>query len=544
MNWSGLVLLIAASCSAIELKTRKGSLQGTEESSRNGRKYYAFRGIPYAQPPVGKLRLRNPQPHYGWKGILDATENAPLCIQKYIFSPKLRNTTLGQEDCLFLNIYSPTVDPSRHLPVLVYVHGGGFRCGSPGPKEAPSFFMDEDVILVTVHYRVGTLGFLSTEDRLIPGNFGLKDQAMALKWLSENINDYGGNPDSMIVFGESAGGASAHYLLASPLSRDLVKGGISESGVIDAVWALSYPGRAKELVEEVAKIVGCSSSPLLECFQSVEAEKLIAAELELLEWDFDPAVIFQPVVEEENDGAFITEDPRRIKVSHPWITGFTNGEGIFKTAALINQDESVVDYFVKNIDTLLPMVMFVNPSSPGKDQLVAMVKERYFRNLNDRKQVLDQIEVLYTDLFFVYPMIQALQRHSGPKYAYLLSHRAENSLADKMGDIKLNSPKASHVDELLSLFDWSGIFHESKGRPEDRKISELLVKIWVNFAKSRNPTLEGVPMKWNLHSENNLLHIQTDEIKMENIPLDEISEFWSRAFAVLEPTHGIVKEEL
>ncbi|CAH1395301.1 unnamed protein product [Nezara viridula] len=544
MKWVSLVLLIAASCSAIELKTRKGSLQGTEESSRNGRKYYAFRGVPYAQPPVGKLRLRNPQPHNGWKGILDATEVAPLCIQKYIFVPELRNTTLGQEDCLFLNIYTPSVDPNKHLPVLVYIHGGGFRCGVPGPKESPTFFMDEDVILVTVHYRLGTLGFLSTEDRLIPGNFGLKDQAMALKWLSENINDYGGDPDSVIVFGESAGGASTHYLITSPLSRDLVKGAISQSGVVDGVWALSYPGRAKELAEGVAKIVGCSSSPLLECFQSVEAEKLIAAELDFLEWDFDPAVIFQPVVEEENEGAFMTEDPRKIKVSHPWITGFSNGEGLLKTAALVNQDESVVDDFVKNIDKLLPKIMFINPNSPGKGQFVTMVKERYFRNLSERKQVVGQLESFYKDLFFVYPMVQALQRHIGPKYAYLLSHRAENSLADRMGGVKLNSPMASHADELLSLFDWSTIFPESKGRLEDKKVSELLVKIWVNFGKSRNPNLEGVPVKWNLYSRDNLLHIQTEETKMENIPFDEVVEFWSKAFAVLESVHGTVKEEL
>nr|UYG55603.1 carboxylesterase 3 [Arma chinensis] len=545
MRWFCLVaFLILASCSALELKTRKGSLQGTEESSRNGRKYYAFRGIPYAQPPVGKLRLRNPQPHNGWKGILDATEEAPICIQRYIFIPDSRNTTIGQEDCLILNIYTPDVDKSRHLPVLAYIHGGGFRCGRPGPKESPSFFMDEDVVLVTIQYRVGIFGFLSTEDRLIPGNFGLKDQAMALKWLSENINEYGGNPDSIIVFGESAGGASTHYLITSPLSRDLVKGAISESGVLDGEWALSHPGDAKETSEKVAKIVGCSSSPLLECLQSIEADKLVAIETGFLEWDFDPAVIFKPVVEEENEGAFITEDPRSVKVSHPWITGYTNGEGLLKTASLVNQDKSLVDYFVKNIDKLLPMLLFVNPKSPRIDELVTMVKERYFRNLRETKQVLDQLETFYTDLYFIHPMLKALKRHVGPKYAYFLSHRAENSLADTMGEKKLDSPKASHVDELISLFDWSSVFSESKGRPEDRKISELLVKIWVNFAKSRNPTLEGVPIKWSPFSGNNFLHIQTEDTKMENIPLDEITEFWSRAYGVLEPTHGTVKEEL
>ncbi|XP_014273060.1 venom carboxylesterase-6 [Halyomorpha halys] len=548
MRWySSLVVLFSYLVSksfSIELTTRKGDIEGTEETSRSGRKYYAFKGIPYAQPPINELRLKNPQPHQGWKGTLDATGDAPLCLQKLIYFPLVRNMTLGQEDCLYLNIFTPMLDTREKLPILVYIHGGGFRMGMSGPKEAPAFFMDEDVILVSLHYRLGLLGFLSTGDKTISGNFGLKDQAMALKWLYENINDYGGNPESIVVFGDSAGAASTHFLMASPLTRDFIKGGISQSGVMDAVWALSPSWRTKQITEQVARMVDCNKGPMLECLQTIDAERLTATEIELLAWDSDP-IIFMPVIEEVSEGAFMTDDLRNFKNEKPWITGFTNGEAVLKTASLANQDDSVLYNLAQNTDALLPVLLSIRPDSPGFDTFLTLIKEKYFSNVNSKNQLLDQIEKLANDYFIIYPMSQSLDKHNGPKYAYLLSHRAENSVADRMGPNRLNSPKACHGDELLSLFDWSSFFPGTKGRPEDRKVSELLVKLWVNFAKTQKPSFEDVPIHWENYTNNNFLHIKTENAKMEHISFDDIKDFWTKAINVLNnEKENKIKEEL
>ncbi|KAL1116581.1 hypothetical protein AAG570_005053 [Ranatra chinensis] len=176
--------------------------------------------IPYAKPPVEELRFQSPQRPLKWDGVLDASgDKSPMCMQIPIFIPSLRNLTLGQEDCLYLNVFTRKIDSSAKFPVMVYIHGGAFRFGSPGPKGRARYLMDREMVLVTLTYRLGPLGFLSTEDEVIPGNFGLKDQAMALGWVKRNIEHFGGDPDSITIFGESAGGASVHYMMMSPLSK-------------------------------------------------------------------------------------------------------------------------------------------------------------------------------------------------------------------------------------------------------------------------------------------------------------------------------------
>ncbi|CAH1392170.1 unnamed protein product [Nezara viridula] len=537
-----IALSVSVCCTGVELETKKGIIRGSEGTSRNGRSYRQYMAVPYARPPIDKLRFRNPQMHDGWEGVLDASKEPLPCIQKISFSTLKQNSTIGKEDCLYLNIYTPSEpENDEKLPVMVYIHGGGFRWGSPGSKNSEKFFMDEDIVLVTVQYRLGTLGFLSTEDSLIPGNFGLKDQAMALKWVKENIDEYGGNPDLIVAFGESAGGASVHYLLTSPLSRDIIKGGISQSGVLDAPWALSPPGRARKYAMHVADMVGCGKDPLLECFQSLPAEQLAATDAEFTTWDFDPVVVFQPVIEVKNNGAFMKEDPRTIEVTLPWVTGITNGEGNLKSAALINQDPSVLDYFIENIDKVLATILYIDPKTPMADQLLNMVKNRYFQNLTDKKHILKEHEKLFFDLYFAYPMKKALERHTGPKYAYFLSHRPEHSITDMFGPIKLNSSKACHGDDTTSLFDKSASFPSSKEKPEDKQFSERLVKMWVDFARSLKSSDQSFNKQWKPYLNNNFLHLKTYEFIMEQISLDYLLEFWSKAYSLIK---HVEKDEL
>ncbi|ENN75929.1 hypothetical protein YQE_07466, partial [Dendroctonus ponderosae] len=195
--------------------TSLGQIQGTVIQSRLGKPIYSFRGIRYAKAPVNELRFQPPVPVDKYEGVYNATADAPLCPQ-----PTSDPTS---EDCLFLNVYSTKLpkenDKTVKRPVIVYIHAGGFySVGSASYWEGPQYFMDQDIVLVTFNYRLGTLGFLATGEKEAPGNNGLKDQVQVLKWINKNIEGFGGDPNSVTLMGYSAGGVSVVLHMVSPLS--------------------------------------------------------------------------------------------------------------------------------------------------------------------------------------------------------------------------------------------------------------------------------------------------------------------------------------
>uniref|UniRef100_T1H0G8 Carboxylic ester hydrolase n=1 Tax=Megaselia scalaris TaxID=36166 RepID=T1H0G8_MEGSC len=180
-----------------------GSLEGIELKTETGR---SFLGIPYAKAPVGELRFKSPVPYPGWEGQRSATEDGSSCTQAFALL-----ADEGNEDCLFLNVYTPPLEniTNSGLSVMVWYHGGAWFAGSNNHLfYGPEYILDHDIILITVNYRLGALGFLSSETLDCPGNFGLKDQVEALRWVKEHISSFGGNPNDVTIFGESAGGAS------------------------------------------------------------------------------------------------------------------------------------------------------------------------------------------------------------------------------------------------------------------------------------------------------------------------------------------------
>lgn len=185
------------------IQTTYGQLQGETLSCGIGCNYFSFKGIPYAAAPVGNLRFRAPVSPQPWSGVRPALEHGPACPSSSRLSPVV------DEDCLSLNVYTKFLD--RNLPVMVWIHGGSFSGGNGHSfTYGPDHLVDEDIILVTINYRLGVLGFLSTEDSNAPGNYGMKDVIKALEWVRYNIRNFGGDPDNVTIFGESAGGAAVH----------------------------------------------------------------------------------------------------------------------------------------------------------------------------------------------------------------------------------------------------------------------------------------------------------------------------------------------
>ncbi|KAA0200390.1 Carboxylesterase, partial [Hyalella azteca] len=199
----------------------QGQIRGYKESASNGKEFYSFRGIPYAKPPLGDLRFEPPQEPESWEGVLLAVEDPPSCPQIDMVAVYSGGgpTYKGDEDCLFLNVFSPmpNVDDSSLIPVMVFIHGGAYQRGNAAEYQ-PYALMSKDIVLVVIQYRVSTLGFLSTEDDVAPGNMGILDQTAALSWVQRNAPSFKGNPLQITIFGESAGGASVHLQMLSHAS--------------------------------------------------------------------------------------------------------------------------------------------------------------------------------------------------------------------------------------------------------------------------------------------------------------------------------------
>lgn len=196
--------IVAWQSEELLVNTTNGAVLGRYMKSDTGRTIRAFMGIPYAEPPVGNLRFRPPQSKKSWHPDILATQNEPpKCAQLHFKTLEFE----GQEDCLYLNVYAPEHrNHERHtkFPVMAWIHGGSLITGHGGISEfGPDYILDTDVILVTGNYRLSVFGFLSTEDENMSGNYGLKDQVAILKWIQENIEAFGGNKDSVTLFGES-----------------------------------------------------------------------------------------------------------------------------------------------------------------------------------------------------------------------------------------------------------------------------------------------------------------------------------------------------
>ncbi|KAF0291505.1 Esterase FE4 [Amphibalanus amphitrite] len=238
--------------------TREGRVKGVMDRSAGGHLFYCFKGIPYAQPPLRHLRFQAPQRHAGWRGIRDGIDHGNRCLQ---FDHLNNFTRVGDEDCLFVNVYSRQLPGQESsltgLPVLVLIHGGGFFFGSGDADEyGPHYFMDEPVVLVTFNYRLGAFGFFSTHDNAAPGNYGLLDQVVLLHWVQDNIANFGGDPKSVTIFGQAAGGSSVSLQVLSPLTKDLFHHAISQSGMSFSTFAARDSRKGSE--KKLSKQLGCT----------------------------------------------------------------------------------------------------------------------------------------------------------------------------------------------------------------------------------------------------------------------------------------------
>jgi para-nitrobenzyl esterase len=263
----------AAEAGRPEVRVTEGIVRG---QVRDG--VAVFRSIPFAAPPVGALRFRPPQPAKAWDGVREAIEEGPSCPQPSVGDPAGKASTT--EDCLYLNIFSPSGEASGNRPVMVWIHGGGWAEGFSGARQYdPTPLVKEGgIVVVSINYRLGALGLLATksleEAGELSGNQLIRDQQQALRWVQKNIGAFGGDPNNVTIVGESAGANSVLALLASPLSKGLFQKAIAQSGVDDA-HTLSR-AKMQQTSEELAEALGCKAgSDQADCLRQLPVDAIL-----------------------------------------------------------------------------------------------------------------------------------------------------------------------------------------------------------------------------------------------------------------------------
>ncbi|KAG5320866.1 EST6 protein, partial [Acromyrmex heyeri] len=537
----GFAIHANASVSAPKVKTPLGGLKGYYKVSQNGRKYEAYEGIPYALPPIGKLRFKPPRPIPAWIGELSATKFGSACIQ-YDHKPEYPpEKVVGAEDCLYLNVYVPVREKEGSklpLPVLFWIHGGAFQFGS-GMLYSAKYLMDSDVILVTINYRLGPMGFLSTEDEIVPGNMGLKDQSMALRWVSQNIEWFGGDPNKVTLVGLSAGGASVHYHYLSQMSAGLFQGGISFSGTAFDCWTQAE--NSKEKAKKLSALMGCpttSSRDMIRCLRHRPSRAMVQATSEFMSFFYNPFSPYGPVVEKFGDEApFIDRTPVEIINSGdvqdiPWVTGVTSEEGLYPVAEFISDDESLKQ-LNDNWDILGPNFLDFNYTIPKEKhvEIARLIKEHYFGTKSIDRQSVKELIQMASDRFFVVDGEKAARMQAkvnqNPVWFHYFNYRGEQSLSDSFSDTTHKYIYILHI--ILKLTQC-----KNTNSPNFFRIPKVGNVEWLKLD----------PSKQELH----YLNIAgPDKINMDsNANLGE-KEFWNSIDFnenVLKHTAGINKDEL
>jgi para-nitrobenzyl esterase len=453
----------------VPVKVEDGLLQGTSEDGLT-----IYRGIPFAAPPVGDLRWRAPQPAAKWEGVRQATKFAPGPMQR-------GNPPSGKsEDCLYLNVWTPAKPASDRIPVLVWIYGGGFNAGATSEKVySGENLAKKGVVLVSIAYRVGQLGFLAHSElsaespNHVSGNYGLLDMIAGLQWVQKNIATFGGDPNNMTIFGESAGGIAVSILCASPLAKGLFHGAISQSGgSFGPPRSTTFPGENLKRLPD-AERAGQAYVDSARVSSIAEMRKIVADKL--------PAIrgLAWPII----DGYVIPDDQYKLYEAGkfndtPILVGYNSDEG----------------------------ASFSPPKTP--EDYIAGVKTRYGKFADDLIKVYPvgsgtvpkTARDLARDAAFgwhtwSWARLQAKIGKSKAFYYYFDQHPDYPEGSPRAGYGSPHGQDVAYVFQHLNASD-------TLTTKTDVKISEAMATYWTNFAKHGDPSGEGVPA-WPAFSDAN-----------------------------------------
>ncbi len=472
---------IALSTAAQNVKTAQGEAKG---KLINDGKVRAFLGLPYAAPPVGPLRFKAPEPPSSWAGVRDATQFGARCEQWHIWNDYIFLDPGPSEDCLFLNVYVPaTAKSSAHLPVMFWIHGGGYAAGSASePRYTNSVLPTMGVILVTINYRLNVFGFLATDDLAkenggAAGNYGLMDMVAALKWVHANIAHFGGDPNNVTIFGESAGSFAVSTLLAAPSARGLFAKAIGESGAAFSDLLSAPLSTRAPRDQKWTEALGVHNLAELRALPAATIRD--AAQFK--------GGLFAPVV----DGKFVTEDIQKTyaedKQAHvPLLAGWNRDE----RAGILSKDMTVDKWKAFATQHYGPRAEEFLTAYP------ATTDEQAVRAADD--YTTEQFIALGT-----WKWVEAQSKAGVPVYRYHFELPATPSEMHPEGKY------AWHSDELEYVFGTLDVRKGAQWRLEDRKLSDQIAHYWTNFARTGDPNGKGLPHWPRYDTEKKILHLDS-----------------------------------
>ncbi|KAG8331972.1 hypothetical protein J6590_029574 [Homalodisca vitripennis] len=534
----------------VVIQTKLGQLRGlVKHSVLNDKTYYAFLGIPFGKPPLGNLRFKAPQPYGRWEGIRDALKDGNDPKQPglmSLYSPSFESS--GSEDCLYLNIYMnelPCINEEKK-PVLVSIPSGGFLCWSgSSTKCGVDNFMNGDVVVVSFNYRLGAFGFLSLENDEAPGNAGLKDQTLALKWVHDNIDSFGGDPNNVTIFGISAGGASVHFQLLCPPSRGLFHKAIIQCGFANNPWTNQEAPRETAL--ELAKTMGCTSEDsdeVLQFLKSASADDIVAGTHKLCtaERMKVPDFVFTPSVEVTGEESSLPDIPERLMergqlAQVPIILGRSLREGTVATMFNGISDKKF-EFINKNPEVLVPSFLGLKQGSVEKKEAKNEIWAFYFKGEPLSWDTVHQYLICQSDIQFNFGMEQTrsylVEKSTDPVYTYLYTDhsRCACHLMFRGELSKLLSSETCHGSD--GLYSIEAEFMKSlEVTPEGKEAIKKHVKAWINFASFGDPNHEGLGVVWKKDSVDNpcFLEMGTSWSLKSGIPQPDRIEFWKRMAA-------------
>jgi len=497
-----------------------GKVQGGLCYSRSGRIYSSFTGIPFAKPPTGKLRFLRPEPAQPWEGVKKCTKSVEF-VQRNIFRNNSPKT--GKEDGLVVNVNTPNLQPKELLPVMVFIHGGGFVSGS-GARAlyGADNFMDKDIVLVTFNYRISVLGGLYLDGKVVPGNQGMRDQVLALQWVQENIKEFGGDKKRVTIFGESAGGMSVmnHYL--SPMSKGLFSAAIAMSGspLSPFVGMDKHPRYyANKLVEHMGFNSKEPVQKILENLETVEADKFQRSAYFLEEFIRAP-LPFKPIVDGGLvDDPVLPEEPLELLSTGrfnkvPLMIGTNQDEGLL-IKGFYEKNVKKYDEAFDNWDAIGPLAFFHREKDEYTKEESEICKEYLKKHFGDLRfssngKASEKLVQMYGDVVFTGPADLATKlitanKDAPPVYQYVYNHQGPLSLYDVLAmppwkslikltsltlgfDLFKSTSGVCHGDELFMMFTAGALPFSCIKSTDDRRVCENLIKMWTDFATSHNPT--------------------------------------------------------
>ncbi|CAD5231367.1 unnamed protein product [Bursaphelenchus xylophilus] len=473
----------------------------------------AFLGIPFAKPPIGELRFEKPQPPDPWTGILECRKYRSRSVQTSFVWDFVDVRVPISEDCLYLNIITPskqTTEFPKGYAVMVYIHGGGYVMDSAAKyhyTKCAKYLVKNNVIVVTIQYRLGLLGYFCLDDEYIRGNFGFWDQIMALKFIKENISKFGGDPERITVFGQSAGGAATDLLSVSPVSRDLFQRKICMAGSAENNWAVTDRAKAIEYSREKAIALGfrpqnnwddIDNKKCLDFLRKQPSQKFgltMVGERAVLN---EMRLLLAPVYDDELLPRPVCELRKETKPKDS-ISGLCAHEGLlFLLLSRRFPNRKLLELFESNVIKMLERHNHLLPESqkiyPADFKALYGVDEDMKR---DKKKVQDACLAMMDDFINntpVYNYSKNMVDQGGKCYLYLFEHY--NPALFHGFNLFMPFTAATHCTELAYLFDVNILLKPWKRSKEDIKVRNLITTMWTNFAKYGNPNSVRFDFNW------------------------------------------------